>query len=235
MEYREDTPDCTLEVKLVDAVECNQRARPRDATPDYELPNHTFPFMLGRRWGDDSSCTTDKADMRPAELLKAVTIGHKPSQTGWDDVLVRAYASITLDRASGAREFHKVYFTAEQWDMIAATLHTDEKIILEGCTIRFDPKDEPVVVDTVEHYDFAEGEGYSTGTFKRYIPGVITDVASILIARKLQVSEPTEGIGGSTDTTEQDGVLFLMNSHELYDAAFPLTDPFLRNGESEYD
>lgn len=32
-----------------------------------------------------------------------------------------------------------------------------------------------------------------------------------------------------------DGILFLMNSHELYDAAFPLTDPFLRNGESEYD
>ena len=207
MEYREDTPDCTLEVKLVDAVECNQRARPRDATPDYELPNHTFPFMLGRRWGDDSSCTTDKAAMRPAELLKAVTIGHKASQTEWDDVLVRAYASITLDRASGAHEFHKVYFTAEQWDVIAATLHTDEKIILEGCTIRFDPKDEPDE----------------------------SNVASILIARKLQVSEPTEEIDGSADTTERDGVLFLMNSHELYDAAFPLTDPFLRNGESEYD
>lgn len=211
MEYREDKPDCTLEVYLGNGiVDCNQPPRPRNATPDWMYPHHTFPFMLGRKWGDDSVCTTDPAAMKPAETLKAVTIGRKPLETQWQDKLMLVYATVMLDRESDAREFHKIYLTGEQWDRIATAVHTGEKVILEGCTIGFDPKDEPVVVNTEEHYDYGDGGGFSTGIFKRYIPGVITDVASISISRQLQFADAGEGQGKS----DQQPRLFLMTFDE---------------------
>ena len=219
MEYREGTPDCTLELELGHfVVESNQPARPRNATPDWPFPHHTYPFMLGRKWGDDSVCSTDPEKMKPAESLKAVTVGRKASDTKWQDKLVEAYATIMLDRKSDAREFHKIYFTAEQWDRIAADVHIGEKVILEGCTIRFDPKDEPVVVDTEKDYDYGDGGGFSTGTFKRYIPGVVTDVADISIARRLQMSDAAEGKVES----RQSPLLVLENFDEmLYEAMSP--------------
>ena len=239
MEYREDTPDCTLELELGHfVVENNQPARPRDATPDWPFPHHTYQFMLGRKWGDDSVCSTDPADMKPAETLKAATIGRKTPETQWGDKLVQVYATIMLDRESDAREFHKIYLTGEQWDMIASSVHIDEKVILEGCTIRFDPKDEPIVVNTEENYDYGEGEGFSTGTFKRYIPGVIDDVTSIWIARELHANEPSCNSDNNHETSEQQSKPWLYDFNDLlrifYDSEFPLSDR-LQYGEDEYD
>ena len=223
MKYREgSTPDCTLELDFIEVVEAYQPARPRNATPDVELPNHIYPFMHGRKWGDDSVCTTNPAAMKPAGMLKAVTVGHKAPKMERPYVLVQTYASIMLDRESGAREFHKVYFTADQWNRIAANVHTDDKVILEGCTIFFDPKDEPVTVDTLKHYDFADGrDGFSTGTFKTYIPGMIADVAAISTVHSLRMSDETEG----RDEAEEMACPQLPLFDILYNRAYPPPEP----------
>lgn len=222
MEYREDTPDCTLELEWIEIVRRDQPARARNATPCAMFPNHVFPYMLGRRWGDDSGCTTDPSKMKPAARLNPITVSHNAPKADGQDHLVRAFASIMLDRASGAREFHTVLFSKGQWDRIANAVHANEKVILEGCTIRFDPNDENVVVDTITHYDFAEGPGFSTGTYKRYIPGEITDVTSIRIAHELKMAESA---GNSSDTNANPDCLCLWTFDELYERKYPPYEP----------
>lgn len=229
MEYREDTPNCMLEFEWIEIVKRDQPARARNATPCVMFPDHVFPYMLGRRWGDDSGCTTNPSEMKPATRLNPVTVSHNVPKTDRQDHLVRAFASITLDRESGAREFHKVYFTAEQWDKIVSSVHgavyADEKVILEGCTIGFDPKDKSVEVNTETFYDYGDGEGFRTGISTGYIPGEITDVASISIARQLQFADAGEG-KGKPDRRPGLFLTTLMSFDEmLFGREFPPCEP----------
>ncbi len=232
MEYLKDRPDCILDFRWTKLIKCEQPARPRDATPDWDFPGHVFPFMLGRKWGDDSKCSTDADNTRPAERLTPVTISGKKAKNSDQSHLVLSYASVVIDRESDTREFHRILFSKDQWDELAHSVGANEKVILECCTIGFDPKDEEAVIDTIEHYDFGDGCGFETGTYKRYIPGVVTNVVSVSIARDLQM--PVE----RSENESQRQSPYARHSpvptyDDLYDECYPL--PPTEEDSEEYD
>lgn len=221
LKRREDTPDCILETEWVKVTPRCQSERKRDATPDVMFPGHDFPFMLGRKWGDESKCSTDPINTRPAIELCPLRVNGESPNADSHKHLVRAYASIMLDRETNARQFHRILFSQEQWDRLAREVHEGEKVILKGCEIQYDLRDEEVIVNTETHYDYGDGEGFTTGVSDKYIPGVVTNVRSIAIERELSLTKANDNDQEPQYATEP----FLSTFDELYEDAYARYDP----------
>jgi len=229
MEYRRSLLDCVLELEWVKLIKRDRPARSRRATPDDMLPLHTYPFMLGREWGDDSKCQAEPNGIKPAHSLLPIKISECQEVDDGISLLVQAYASFMVDPKSNAREFHKIYFTKDQWDALACVVRTYDKVILEGCTICFDDEDEEVVVDTAKYYDDANGEGFSTGISHRYIPGVVVEVQAIEIARRLKMP------GDASQPELPDGLVLSTYGEKIEDI-YPSRDPCLDDdGHDDYE
>lgn len=218
--------DCTLEFEWIRIVNRYQPARRIDAFPGVKMPHHRYPYLEDRKrnYISRERLTRNQTSkkywppwifeqpvIKPAETNTPVRIGLDDSFSQFPNYLVRAYASIKLDRASDAKEYHKIFFTAEQWDSIASAVHKNEKVILVESSIYYDPDDNPVVVDTRGN-ETTDDDQNAVGVHKKYIPGIITDVPVISIVHRYHMA-----FRNGQCKSMPIGDLFLKSFHELYE------------------
>jgi len=163
--------------------------RYRDGKADCLLELSKSPRLimdLGDGW--DIDCDSQDGQ------FKCVQIGNHKSESS--HMMVEAVVSILLDKfPSEAKEYHVVRFYPKDWDILANLVFDGCSVVLRNSRVAYNKTDKETIIDTIEHWDYANADGSIEGTecgvFKRYIGGWVE--ACDLIEISFRVDFKNEG------------------------------------------
>lgn len=136
------------------------------------------PPRLVVEYGDELE---DEDGLRDA-MFRCVQIGNHKSNTS--HMMVEVVVFILLDTyPSDAKEYHVARFYPDDWDKLVDWVHEGYTVILKNSSVAYDRTNDETIIDTIEHWDYANPDGSIDGTdvgvFKRYVSGWVETCDSI--------------------------------------------------------
>ena len=114
---------------------------------------------------------------------------NKPKCGEW---LIGVSAVVVLNPLiKDAREVHTVLFSPEDWDLLAKALKAGQTCSLKSAIIAYSPYADEVVIDKEDHYDFADGPGFTESMSHRYRPGYVVSASSLVLSSELDSAQKT--------------------------------------------